>query len=179
MPARTGRAGALLRPPVVAEPGRRVVCRCCERCLLSNRVLRVGVAYSLTGLSGSAFPSLRRDARTNGARWCSAPPPVMAEPGRRVVCHCCERCLLSNRVLRASVAYSLTGLRVSVAYSLTGLSGSAFPSLRRDARTNGARWCSAPPSRCGRVWASRSVSLLRSGVPYSPTGCGGRALLTL
>ena len=37
--------------------------------------------------------------------------------------------------------------------------------------------CSAP--RCGRVWASRSVSLLRVGVPYSPTGCGGRALLTL
>ena len=31
--------------------------------------------------------------------------------------------------------------------------------------------CSAP--RCGRVWASRSVSLLRVGVPYSPTGCRG------
>ena len=42
--------GALvLRPPVVAEPGRRAVCRCCERCLLSNRIER------------AAFPTLRPD----------------------------------------------------------------------------------------------------------------------
>ena len=50
----------------------------------------------------------------------------------------------------------------SVAYSLTGLSGRAFPSLRRDARTNGGALvlCSAP--RCGRAWASPRVSLLRA-----------------
>ena len=162
----------------MAEPGRRVVCRCCERCLLSNRVLRVGVAYSLTGLSGRAFPSLRRDARTNGARWCSAPRPVVAEPGRRVVYRCCECSLVSNRVLRASVAYSLTGL-----------SGRAFPSLRRDARTNGARWCSAPPpvmAEPGRRVVCRccercllSNRVLRVGVAYSLTGLSGSALLTL
>ena len=52
LPARTGRAGALLRGPVVAEPGRRVVCRGRGRSLVSNRVLRVGVAYSLTGCGG-------------------------------------------------------------------------------------------------------------------------------
>ena len=50
------------------------------------------------------------------------------------------------------------------------------PCVRRGAllpaRTGGALvLCSAP--RCGRVWASRSVSLLRVGVPYSPTGCRG------
>ena len=60
-----GRAGALLRAPVVAESGRRAVCRCCgrafptlrrdaagERSLLSDRFERSGVAYSLTGCCG-------------------------------------------------------------------------------------------------------------------------------
>ena len=51
---------------------------------------RPGVSYSLTGLSGRAFPTLRRDA------------PVVAESGRRAVCRRCGRCLLSNRMLQVS-----------------------------------------------------------------------------
>ena len=98
---------------------------------VASCVAAASVAYSLTGLSGRAFPTLRRDARTNGARWCSAPPPVMAEPGRRVVCRCCERSLVSNRVLRVGVAYSLTGLlRVS---SSARIATSFGPSHRRRA----------------------------------------------
>ena len=56
------------------------------------------------------------------------------------------------------------------------------PCVRRGAllpARTGARWCSAPRPRCGRVWASRSVSLLRAGVPYSPTGLSDRAFPTL
>ena len=51
-PHERGRAGALLRAPVVAEPGRRAVCRCRGRSLVSDRIDRVGVAYSLTGCGG-------------------------------------------------------------------------------------------------------------------------------
>ena len=87
-----------------------------------RRARWAGVAYSLTGLSGRAFPTLRRDARTNGERWCSA-PPLWPSLG---VAQC---------VAAASVAYSLTGLsgrrsllsdrieRSGVAYSLTGCCG--------------------------------------------------------
>ena len=63
-------------------------------------------------------PCVRRGAllpARTGARWCSAPRPVVAESGRRAVCRCCGRafptlrrdaavgrCLLSNRMLRVS-----------------------------------------------------------------------------
>ena len=70
-------------------------------------------------------PCVRRGAllpARTGARWCSAPRPVVAEPGRRAVCRCCgrafptlrrdaagERSLLSDRFERSGVAYYLTG----------------------------------------------------------------------
>ena len=71
-PHERGRAGALLRAPVVAESGRRAVCRCCGRafptlrrdaavgrCLLSNRMLRVS---SSARIATSFGPSRRRPA---------------------------------------------------------------------------------------------------------------------
>ena len=151
-------------------------------------MLRASVAYSLTGLSGRAFPSLRRDARTNGARWCSAPPPVVAEPGRRVVCRCCERCLVSNRVLRVGVAYSLTGLSCLLANRIERVSRieRSLVSDGMPARTGRAGALLRP--RYGRAWASRRrccERLLRvercllsnriGSVAYSLTGLSGRA----